>query len=116
MTASPYSFPTTSTTTALPIDLRSITDYSLVTGTPTTVIRQVMCIGDSSSASRVATVQPNGVPLEGNENALVVTLLPNTVDLNDIKELLFQILQQLVRNGVAIGAPPTTNIADQGGQ
>ena len=47
----------------------------------------------------------------GNENALAVALVPGQRDLQEIKELLFLILQQLTRNGEAAGAGPATYLA-----
>lgn len=111
--------PTSSTTTGLQVDLRTVTDYSQglsSTGAlPTTsqnLVRQVMCVGDPAVANLVADVV-NSQPT-GNENALMVALMPNNKDYQEIKELLFQILQAIERNNAALGAAPTSQTVEPG--
>lgn len=120
MTAQPQSGqqPTSTTTTGLQVDLRQVVDYSVPLSTTgalqstATVVRQVMCIGDPASPALVADVVP-GQPT-GQENALCVALMPNNKDYQDIKELLFQILQALERNNAASGAAPTSQTVEPG--
>ena len=95
-----------STAVTLPIDLRAVSDTIVQPGASTDVIRQVLTVGDPAAATRVARVV-TGVA-QGNENALAVALVPGAKDLQEIKELLFQILQQLIRNGQTLGAVPVT--------
>lgn len=114
-------------TTSLPIDLRSIQDFTVpvpiitnpvlsqtTVGIPANVIRQAMTIGDPSVAIRTAQVVRTAAV--GNENALAVALVPGAQDLQEIKELLFLILQQLTRNGVVAGAAPITQMSIDTGE
>jgi len=114
-----------SQTTSLPIDLRSVPDFTVpvavidsakvsqvTVGVPAQVIRQVMAMGDPAIAALTVQVVKGGVA-QGNENALAVALVPGSKDLQEIKQLLFEILQQLVRNGVADGAGPSTNLVSE---
>ena len=93
--------PTSSTTAGLNVDLRTVSDQS-AGSTVTQVVRQVMVLGDPGQAPQVANVV-QGAAL-GNEYGLCVALMPHSPDLEDIKQLLLQILDELREQTAASGA------------
>lgn len=92
--------PTTSTTGALNVDLRTVVDQS-AGSTQTSVNRQVMVLGDPAVAAQVANIVQG--PPNGNETALCVYLMPHNSDLEDIKQLLLQIIDELREQTQAVG-------------
>jgi hypothetical protein len=90
------------------LDLTSLTAF--LAGVATTVVRQVMTVGDPNNAQAIAAVQ--NIPATGAEYAMMVRMVPGNSDLKAIFELLRLLVEQEQLIALALGAMPVESSSE----